>query len=147
MLPLFEAGYDIIIASRHAKDAAGARQVVPQRWHKRIVGQLGNLFIQCIAVPGIWDTQCGFKAFSAPVAERLFSQATIDGWAFDVEILALARAEDCKIGIIPAEWVNDVRSHVRPFDCLKVLGDTVKVRTNLMAGRYNTPAKAGLRLL
>jgi glycosyltransferase involved in cell wall biosynthesis len=146
MLPLLEAGYDIVIASRHSNDAAGAQLVVPQRRHKRMVGQLGNLFIQCIAVPGIWDTQCGFKAFRAAVAERLFSQATIEGWAFDVEILALARAEDCKIGIIPAEWVNDVRSHVRLFDCLKVLGDTVKVRTNLMAGRYNTPAKAGLRL-
>jgi len=136
MLPLLEAGYDIVIASRHSKDAAGARQVVSQRRLKRIIGQLGNLFIQCIAVPGVWDTQCGFKAFRAAVAKRLFYQATIEGWAFDVEILALARAENCKIGVIAAEWVNDGRSHVRPFDYLKVFVDTVKVRAHLLARRY-----------
>jgi len=136
MLPLLEAGYDIVIASRHSNDAAGAQQVVPQRRHKRMVGQLGNLFIQCIAVPGVWDTQCGFKAFRAPVAERLFSQATIEGWAFDVEILALAQVEKCKIGVIAAEWVNDGRSHVRPFDYLKVFVDTVKVRSHLLARKY-----------
>ena len=147
MLPLFKTGYDIVIASRHPKDAAGARQVVPQRRHKRIVGQLGNLLIQSIVVPGIWDTQCGFKAFRAPIAERLFSRATIEGWAFDVEILALARAENCKIGIIAAEWVNDVRSHVRPLDCLKVLGDTLKIRTNLLLDRYHPSAKADLKRL
>lgn len=137
MLPLFKEGYDIVIASRHSKDAAGARQVVPQKRHKRIIGQLGNLIIQSIAVPGIWDTQCGFKAFRAAVAERLFSQATIEGWAFDIEILALARAQNYKIGVIPADWVNDARSHVRPFDYLTVLGDTLKVKRNLLAGRYS----------
>ena len=137
MLPLFQAGCDIVIASRHSKDAAGARQVVPQKRHKRIIGQVGNLIIQAIAVPGIWDTQCGFKAFRAAAAERLFSQATIDGWAFDIEILALARAQNYKIGVIPADWVNDARSHVRPFDYLKVLGDTLTVKSNFLAGRYS----------
>jgi glycosyltransferase involved in cell wall biosynthesis len=137
MLPLFKEGYDIVIASRHSKDAAGARQVVPQKRHKRIIGQVGNLIIQSIAVPGIWDTQCGFKAFRAAVAERLFSQSTIEGWAFDIEILALARAQNYKIGVIPADWVNDARSHVRPFDYLTVLGDTLKVKRNFLAGRYS----------
>jgi dolichyl-phosphate beta-glucosyltransferase len=137
MLPLFKAGYDIVIASRHSRDAAGAQQVVPQRRHKRIIGQLGNLIIQCIAVPGIWDTQCGFKAFRAEVAERIFSQSTIEGWAFDIEVLALARAANYKTGIIPAYWINDARSHVRPFDYARVLGDTFRVRANLRAGKYS----------
>lgn len=137
MIPLFKEGYDIVIASRHSKDAAGAHQAVPQARYKRIIGQFGNIFIQCVAVRGIWDTQCGFKAFRAEVAERIFSQTTIEGWALDIEVLALARAANYKVGIIPAYWVNDTRSHVRWFDYLKVLRDTVKVKTNFRTGRYN----------
>jgi dolichyl-phosphate beta-glucosyltransferase len=98
MIPLFKEGYDIVIASRHSKDAAGAQQAVPQARYKRIIGQFGNIIIRSVAVRGIWDTQCGFKAFRAEVAERIFSQTTIDGWAFDIEILALARAANYKMG-------------------------------------------------
>ena len=137
MIPLFKEGYDIVIASRHSKDAAGAQQAVPQVRYKRIIGQFGNIIIRSVAVPGIWDTQCGFKAFRAEVAERIFSQTTIEGWAFDIEVLALARAANYKIGIIPAYWVNDARSHVRWFDYLRVLGDTLRVRIRLMAGKYD----------
>lgn len=137
MIPLFKEGYDIVIASRHSKDAAGAQQAVPQARYKRIIGQLGNVIIRSVAVRGIWDTQCGFKAFRAEVAERIFSQTTIEGWAFDVEVLAIARAANYKIGIIPAYWVNDARSHVRSFDYLRVLGDTLRVRIRLMARKYD----------
>ena len=91
MVPLFKEGYDIVIASRHSKDAAGAQQAVPQARYKRIIGQFGNIIIQSLAVRGIWDTQCGFKAFRAEIAEQIFSQTTIEGWAFDIEVLALAR--------------------------------------------------------
>jgi hypothetical protein len=56
------------------------------------------------------------------VAERIFSDTKIEGWGFDIEVLALARAFNYKIGIIPAHWVNDARSHVRWFDYLRVLG-------------------------
>jgi dolichyl-phosphate beta-glucosyltransferase len=137
MVPLFKEGYDIVIASRHPKDAAGAQQVLPQARSKRIIGKLGNMIIQTVAVRGIWDTQCGFKAFRAEVAERIFSQTTIEGWAFDIEVLALAQAANYKTGIIPAYWINDTRSHVRPFDYARVLLDTFRVRGNLRARKYS----------
>jgi glycosyltransferase involved in cell wall biosynthesis len=137
MRPLFKDGCDIVIASRHSKDAAGAQQVVAQTRYKQIIGKIGNLIIQSVAVRGIWDTQCGFKAFRAEVAERIFSQITIDGWAFDIEVLALARIANYKTGIIPAHWINDARSHVRPFDYARVLRDTFRVRGNLRARRYS----------
>jgi dolichyl-phosphate beta-glucosyltransferase len=136
MIPLFKDGYDIVIASRHWRDAAGAKHAVPQAWYKRIIGQVGNIIIQTVAVPGIWDTQCGFKAFRVEVAERIFSQITIEGWAFDIEVLALARAANYKTGIIPAYRINDTRSHVRPFDYARVLGDTFRVRANLRVRKY-----------
>ena len=141
MIPLFKQDYDLVIASRHPKDAAGARQLVPQARYKRIVGQVGNLVIQAVAVPGIWDTQCGFKAFRAEVAERIFSQTTIAGWGFDIEVLALAQTANYRIGIIPAHWINDPRSHVRPSDYARVFVDSLRVRANLRACRYKVQEK------
>ena len=137
MKPFFNEGYDLVIASRNSKDAPNAEEAVPQAWYKRWTGRVGNLIVQLLAVPGIWDTQCGFKAFRAEVAERIFSDAKIEGWGFDIEVLALARAFNYKIGIIPAHWVNDARSHVRWFDYLRVLGDTLRVQANLRARKYS----------
>jgi dolichyl-phosphate beta-glucosyltransferase len=136
MKPLFEQGCDIVIASRNQADAPGAVQVVSQAWYKRAIGRLGNRIVQIAAVPGIWDTQCGFKAFRAEAAERIFSQTTVDRWGFDIEVLALAQRLDYKIGIVPARWLNDDRSHVRMSDYLHVLGDTFTVRRNLLTGKY-----------
>lgn len=102
-----------------------------------MVGHLGNVLVQLLAVPGVWDTQCGFKAFRAEAAERIFSRTTIDGWGFDIEVLALARALDYRLGIIAAHWINDDRSHFRALDYLRVLGETLKVRGNFLARKYS----------
>src|SRR5690242_20239714 len=116
MEALFDRGFEIVIASRHPRDVKGTAQTVSQPWLKRILGSAGNLFVQAVAVPGIWDTQCGFKAFRGDAAETIFSRSQIDGWGFDVEALALARAFNLKIGMIPVSWINDERTHVRWSD-------------------------------
>jgi hypothetical protein len=136
MKRLFDQGCDLVIASRSPKDAPGAEQAVPQASYKRSIGKLGNLLVQRVAVPGIWDTQCGFKAFRAEAAVRIFSQSVIEEWGFDIEVLALARRLNYNMGISPAHWVNDARSHVRNTDYLRVLRDTFKVRANLLTGKY-----------
>ncbi|MBI2038715.1 MAG: glycosyltransferase family 2 protein [Candidatus Niyogibacteria bacterium] len=136
MRPLFDEGYDVVIGSRHPWDAAGARQAVSQAWYKRLMGQAGNLFIQLVAVWGIWDTQCGFKAFRDEAAQKIFSRQRISGWGFDVEALALARKFGYRIGIIPVYWINDPVSHVRFSTYFHVLWETVMVRLNLLAKRY-----------
>lgn len=143
MLPLFAQGCDVVIASRNVADAPGAVQVVSQAWYKRAIGQLGNRIVQIAAVPGIWDTQCGFKAFRAEAAERIFSQTTIERWGFDIEVLALAQRLKYKIGIVPARWFNDDRSHVRLSDYIHVLGDTFAVRRNLLTGKYRLQKSKG----
>src|SRR5262249_24139419 len=107
MKPLFDAGHDVVICSRDSKDAPGARQAVPQPAFKRLLGNGANLIIQALAVPGIWDTQCGFKAFTGQAASRIFSISRIDRWGFDIEALALARRFNLKLGIVPAYWVDD----------------------------------------
>ena len=137
MEPLFGRGANVVICSRDPKDVPGARQTVPQPFVKRLLGNAGNLFIQLVAVPGIWDTQCGFKAFTAPAAEEVFGAAQIDGWAFDIEALALARRFGYDIAVVPARWVDDADTHVRPWDYIATLVETVKIRWNLLMGNYN----------
>ena len=127
MRPFFDKGFDIIIASRDKKDALGAKQTVGQPWYKRLLGNLGNWYIQRLAVKGIWDTQCGFKAFRDYAAEKIFNESKINRWMFDVEILALARKFNYKIGIIPANWINDPKTHVKFSSYLKSLWEVYKI--------------------
>jgi dolichyl-phosphate beta-glucosyltransferase len=136
MRPLFDKGFDIVISTRDVKDALGACQKVPQKWYKRFMGNMGNLYIQIMAVPGIWDTQNGFKAFRDYAAEKIFNLIKINRWAFDVEALALARKFSYKIGIIPIHWINDPKSHVSFLAYFKVLFDVAKIRWNLIRKKY-----------
>ena len=136
MEPLFRDGYDLVICSRHSRDVTGPLHEGPQSRAKRIVRGTGNLFIQTVAVPGIWDTQCGFKAFSKSAAERIFPVCRIDGWGFDVEALAIARHLNCRIGIVPARWSNRPGTHLRPAHYFDVLCETIKVRWSMMSGVY-----------
>lgn len=133
MLPHFRSGFDIVIGSRAVE---GAKIAVHQPFYKELFGKAGNLVIQAAAVPGIWDTQCGFKAFTARAAEEIFKQLTITRWGFDVEVLALARFLDFKIKEIPVYWINDPLSHVTLKAYVRVFFDTFKVRWNLIIGRY-----------
>lgn len=138
MLLKFKEGFEVVIGSRDAKDAAGATQAVPQAGYKRFLGNMGNLFIQLLVLPGIWDTQTGFKGFSAEASQKIFSKTTIDRWGFDVEVLALARHFNYKIGIIPIYWKNGAESRVKFSGYLGALLETVKVRWNLWIGKYNS---------
>ncbi len=134
----FKTGLEIVIGSRDYKDAIGATQAIPQVWFKRWLGNMGNLFIQLVAVSGIWDTQAGFKGFSAAAAQKIFSKTTINRWGFDVEALALARKFGYKIAIIPIYWENDAESHVKLSGYFGVLRDVVKIRLNLLSGKYDS---------
>ncbi len=140
MIPLFEKGQQVVIGSREKRDAPGAKQAVPQSFLKRQLGNLGNLLIQLLAVPGIWDTQCGFKAFSDQAAQNIFSRARINRWGFDIEALALARKLDYQIGIIPVNWVNDPHSKVTLKGYLNTFKELFKIKWNLIRGKYEKRA-------
>ncbi|KAA3657675.1 MAG: glycosyltransferase family 2 protein [Chloroflexi bacterium] len=141
MKPLFDDGYPVVICSRDEKDAPGATQAVPQPFFKRLLGNAGNLFIQVMAVPGIWDTQCGFKAFTAPAAQQIFSIAVNNSWVFDIEALALARRFGYKIGLVAAHWVDDAETHVKLLNYIGSLLQTFQIRWDLMTGKYDRSAK------
>ncbi len=132
-LPILIQGFDIVIGSR---DVRGATIAVHQSWIKERLGALGNLWIQLWAVPGIWDTQAGFKVFSGQAASDIFPLLTIDRWGFDVEALAVARRLGYKISEQPIHWVNDPNSKVSTRAYLDVLKEVVQVRLNLWRGKY-----------
>ena len=135
MLPYFEKGFSVVIASIAVPGhsvAAGSEPV----W-RRVFGKMGNLFIQIMAVPGIHDTQRGFKIFTAKAAEKIFSKLTIDRWGFDIEALALARKFGFKIKEVPIDWKNAPESHVGLKAYFQVLTETVKIRWNLIIHKYD----------
>ncbi|MBL9080792.1 MAG: glycosyltransferase family 2 protein [Planctomycetales bacterium] len=146
MRPLFDDGCDLVFCSRDPKDAAGARRAVPQSVLRSTAGRAGNLFIQALLLPGIWDTQCGFKAFTRRAALALCPACDMDRWSFDVEVLALAKRQNFKLGIAPADWVDDARTHVRPRHFLDMLRETAQIRGRLWRGHYDARLAAAQKL-
>ncbi len=139
MIPFFNQGYDVIIGSIAVPGYTVASGSEP--YWRRLFGKMGNLFIQIVAVPGIHDTQRGFKIVNAKTAQDIFSRMTIDRWGFDIEMLALARKLDYKIKEVPVDWKNDpdTDSHPKFSAYFQVLMETVKIRLNLITGKYNKP--------
>jgi dolichyl-phosphate beta-glucosyltransferase len=133
MVPLFEEGCGVVIGSRTMEESV----LHPaQPWYRQLPGRVGNLLIQALVLPGIWDTQCGFKAFTAEAAEKIFRLTKVTGWGFDVEALAIAKRLGYKIGEVPVIWMNDINSRVKPSSYLKFLVETVKIRAWLWTGKY-----------
>lgn len=135
MFPFIKEGYGMVIGSRAI---AGAKLDPPEPLYRAIIGKALNLIVQALLLPGIWDTQCGFKAYTAKAAEEIFGVAKIATWGFDVETLALAKKFGYKIKEIPVHWVNDTRSHVKFSGGLQFLWDIARIRWRLWAGAYKT---------
>lgn len=134
LAPIADGTCAVAIGSRYAGGVAVERQPV---W-RRAWSRLCNLVIQKTLVPGVRDTQCGFKAFTADSARALFSRATIDGWAFDLEVLALAKRMQYVVLEVGVEWKDDKRSKVNPWkDLWKVIREAVTIKRNLRRGIYD----------
>jgi dolichyl-phosphate beta-glucosyltransferase len=110
---------------------------VPQAWYKELAGKIGNILIQIVAVPGIHDTQCGFKAFTKKAADKVFKMQKLGGFGFDIEILALFRKYGFKIHEEPITWHNAEGSKVSLKSYLNVFRDLFKVRWWLWTGKYD----------
>lgn len=116
----------VIIGSR----ADAKSQIVKkQSWFRRNLGRGFNQFVQIFGVRGISDTQCGFKAFRRDACGEIFSRQTLDGFAFDVEVLILAQELGYKMDVLPVRWINSADSKVRVLiDPLKMLWDLIRIR-------------------
>lgn len=135
--PAFERGSDVVIGSRGLKDSDIA---VRQPLYRKLAGQVGNKIIQMLTLPGIKDTQAGFKMFTAECAEDVFPKLTIDRWGFDVEALVVARHLGYKISELPIRWIDDPEGKVTFKSYLEVFGEVWQIRSNLHSGVYGAPS-------
>ncbi len=135
ILPEFKAGFDIVIGSRGIK---GAILDPPQPWIRRVILGEGFKLFRKIVI-GLWeieDSQCGFKCFRKKVAEDIFPKCKINRFAFDPEILLIAKKMGYKIKEIPVYWRNDPESKVKFKSMVKMGIDLLKIRWNLIKGIY-----------
>jgi dolichyl-phosphate beta-glucosyltransferase len=112
-----------------SRDVADSRIERHQPRYREAMGRTFNLLVRLAAVGGLRDTQCGFKLLRADAARALVDQLTIEGFAFDVELLYLARQAGYRVVEVGVRWSNDDRSRVDPLrDSLRMLADVVQVR-------------------
>ena len=124
--------YDVAIASR---ELPGSKRVDEPEYRHRI-GRIFNSMVRWSVLPGLQDTQCGFKAFRADVAETVFQQQTLPGWAFDAEVLVIARKQGFQIQEVPIIW------YYKPGTRLHIIKDSFQMAVDLLTIRRN--AKRGL---
>lgn len=129
---------DIVIASREAPGAV--RYDEPEYRHR--VGRAFNWMIRMILLPGLHDTQCGFKCFHARAAEELFQAQRLTGWAFDVEVLFIARRRGYRIVELPIPWHFNPDTKVRVMrDSLRMLMELLTIRWNSVRGWYDADSR------
>jgi dolichyl-phosphate beta-glucosyltransferase len=127
LLPyLSDDEFDIAIGSR----ALALSDIIKkQPWWRRGMGKTFNKIVKTLVIDGFSDTQCGFKLFKGEIARGLFEEAKIDRFAYDVEILALAKKKGYGIKEVPIRWINSPESRVDPVkDSLQMLADLVRIR-------------------
>lgn len=125
---------DIVIGSREAE---GARRY-DEPFYRHLMGRVFNLIIRTLLLPGLYDTQCGFKCFRRDVAHELFSVSRINGWSFDVEILYIARLKEYRIVEVPVNWYYGERSKVSPVrDTFLMLKEVLDIRKAWKRSSFN----------
>jgi dolichyl-phosphate beta-glucosyltransferase len=126
LLAEIEKGADIAIGSRAMP---GSKIEVHQPWWRERAGRLFGFVTRTIALPGIYDSQCGFKCFRREAAQAIFPLQTLGGWAFDVEVLVIARKLGFCVAQVPVHWVNDPNSKVHMLsDGPKMVLDMIRAR-------------------
>lgn len=142
---LLNESWDVVFGSREGIGAQRQGEPLHRHW----MGRLYNYVVQAVLLPGVRDTQCGFKGFRRAVAMDLFTSSVLypDGGqevkgplvtGFDVEILYLARKRRYRVTELPVIWTHVAGSKVRPgIDGLLMLKDVFHVRLNDLRGRYS----------
>jgi dolichyl-phosphate beta-glucosyltransferase len=126
-------GADVVIGSRGLRESdIRARQPFP----RELMGRTFNMIVRSLLLGGFRDTQCGFKLFANEVGQELFSRQTLDGFAFDVEVLLLAKELGYDVREVPVVWYHAPNSKVSPVtDASRMFADLVKLRAKRLVRR------------
>ena len=132
-LPPVRHDFDVAIGSREAPGAV--RYDEPQLRH--LMGRAFNWLVQLLLLPGLHDTQCGFKCFHRPAAEAIFSRQRSIDWTFDVELLYIARRLGYRIVEVPIHWRYEENSRIHPWrDAARMAWGLARLRWNGWRGLY-----------
>ena len=124
---------DIAIGSREGPGAVR----IGEPLHRHLVGRVFNTLVRAMVLPGIQDTQCGFKLFTAEAAAAVLPLTDIDGWGFDVEVLACARAQGWRVREVPIEWHYGEASRLKVLPhSIEMFRDLLRVRAKVRRGTY-----------
>ncbi|MEW6102569.1 MAG: dolichyl-phosphate beta-glucosyltransferase [bacterium] len=125
---------DIVIGSRASLES---KILIRQPWWRERMGKIFNIFVRLFVIKGFKDTQCGFKLFKGGVAKRIFELGRINRFAFDVEILFLAKKFGYKIKEVGVCWRNSFASKVSPItSSLNMAFSLFLIRLNDLIGLY-----------
>ena len=133
--PYLEAGIEVVIGSRY-QDPSTVK--IRQPLYKVILSRMSNTLIQIVLIPHIKDTQCGFKAFKTSAAKEIFRRVTIFGWAFDMELLAIALRLSYRIKEVPVSWEEHGGSHVPLNAYIQSLRDLFIIKWRSLTGKYSS---------
>ena len=126
-------GFDIAIASREAKGAVRYNEPAYRHYGGRGI----NFIIKTLILPGLNDTQCGFKCFPADVAEEIFRLQTLKNWSFDIELLYIARRRGYRIDEVPIHWYHHPDTKVSALrDAVQMIKDIFRIHANARNGIY-----------
>ncbi len=132
------SGADIAIASRALP---GSDVAVHQAPHRELMGKTYNRLMQWLVLPGVHDSQCGFKLFTAAAAERCFAQLQCQRFGFDAEVLVRARQAGLRVAEVPVRWENAAGTRVNSVrDSAQMLGDLWRLRRQLAAAPRADPS-------
>lgn len=132
-----DGGADVAIGSR-ALEGPGVK--IRARAYRRVIGRIFHGLVEFLTVPGVKDTQCGFKLFRGPVAHDLFSRMRIRGFSFDVELLMMAQRRGYRIAEVAVNWTHQPGSKVNLVtDSARMLADLFVIRGRYLSGQYNSP--------
>jgi dolichyl-phosphate beta-glucosyltransferase len=138
-LPFFDQGFDVVIGSRYTNPDLVK---VHQPFYRIMLSRMSNLLIQFLAVPGIKDTQLGFKAFTKLAAKEIFPLVTVLRWGFDMEVLTIALARGYKIKEVGVSWTEHGGGHVPLRAYIESLLDLFKIKLRSLTGKYRKAAAA-----
>lgn len=139
--PLMEAGVHVVVGSRIAPSSEIRVSQPPLR---RLLGAIFRAYVQTLFALAINDTQSGFKVFSAEAAEAVFSRLRTERWAFDVEVLAIAKLRGFEMREVPVDWANDIGSRMTPAQMVGMAADILKIR--LRVRNYRSPQGGSARI-
>ncbi len=134
-LGALESGYDVVIGNRRSP---GARITRHQPRLRETLGKGFTVLVRMLLAPGVSDFTCGFKAFRREAAREIFSRQTLDGWAFDAELVVIALVRGYRLAQVPVAWHHEEDSKVRLVRAVvSSLGGVLRIRWQRLRGRYD----------